>query len=243
MLSKDAIKGFTAKVVPFLSIMSLVPDRKDDQLLVDYGFNSFPTFAFLDAEGKLLLQLQGREQKDWEEAAARLARQSELRAKWAAGGEDKALAGELLTLGLELGNLELAEAEALAAKAELGDEERMRYEEGLLAILSRMKLDAARKEGKRLAEGFGEAFAKRLDALLLDMEIMALVEMQRGGDLDATIKGMHELYAAGRKPDDKARTFLAYWYFLTQHADRTNDLALFREAWGNVRPLWSATPG
>lgn len=44
----------------FLSVMSRVRGRKDDNLLKTYGFRGFPSFAALDATGKMLAKPRGR---------------------------------------------------------------------------------------------------------------------------------------------------------------------------------------
>jgi len=60
LFSTAEFKGFSKNHVMFLSIMTRIGGRADDDLLGTYGFRGFPSFGALDSKGKMLVKPRGR---------------------------------------------------------------------------------------------------------------------------------------------------------------------------------------
>ena len=116
----------------FLHNTSRVDDEPYPTLLQDKGFGGFPSLAFMDAEGEVLAEPQGRDVADFETALAALI-------KWRALAEkaDRTSAeeAELLLAELDLGKLAFdAARERYAALDGLTDAQKAKIENELLFL-------------------------------------------------------------------------------------------------------------
>src|SRR5687768_3533771 len=109
-LSDPGFPEFAKSVVLYLHNTSRVEGVKYDDLLRVKGFNSFPTLAFMDAEGEVLTSQVPRSVSGFQQTAAALRELGELRKAEKEGKLAGDAAARLLLAQIDLGTVEPAEA-------------------------------------------------------------------------------------------------------------------------------------
>lgn len=151
-LSSDEFSDWTSrKVIPFLSVMTRIPDREHDALLRDYGGTGFPYLIYMDADGNKLGKPSGRDMDSLVAGGTAAKELIALREKVANGADD--LVVDLL----------LAELQADAVDFQV-------------AKNRRATLQAPRKGARAWKSKIEE-----IDSLLVGLEINSLLRSARGG--------------------------------------------------------------
>ncbi len=149
-LSTDDFKSWAQNdVVPFLSVMTRIPDRENDALLRDYGGTGFPYLIYLDGDGNKIGKPTGRDMDAFKAGASAANDLLSLRKKVAKGVPG--LECRLLLLELQMGAANFEDAKG-----------------------RREALKKPRKGAKEWKVQVGE-----IDALLLDLEIDTLIRTTR----------------------------------------------------------------
>jgi len=112
-LSDPAFPQFSAKVVPFVHVTTRLKDRKYEGLLKEKGFNAFPSLAFLDAEGNVLLVQQARTVAQFEKSLAAVTEWDTVRNRIAKG--EKGLEYDLFVADWNMGKMDFPTAKSRAA--------------------------------------------------------------------------------------------------------------------------------
>jgi hypothetical protein len=150
--------------VPFLHVTTHLEAKQDDELLSDYDESSFPTFLFLDAEGKLLARHRGpRSIEAFGATLAKVQRCFELQKKADAG--DKVALVDVLLLHCELHRIDLADLEELIEGMRLSDAQKKTFASlGADAEVTDMRtvVQRARYSAEALADA-GEMFVDHFD--------------------------------------------------------------------------------
>ena len=239
MLSTDEFKAFAGKVVPFLSMMTRIEDRKDDDLLRTYGFRGFPSLAFLDAEGNKLLTQGGRTVKDFEDSLAKVSEFVELDAKAKAGDESAVVPA--LIAQMKLGGIDYAGAQAKAKGAKFTKEQKVAFTDALIPLLATLPLDAAKIElkGLKLSE---EQHGKAMD-VLAGLEITSHLKGVRQDRGAAAKAAFYKMWKQGRGPKAiDSNASYQFWNLLLAKATEDSDVKLFESAWGVIRPAIAKNP-
>ena len=113
-LSDKEFPAFSEKVIPFLHITTRIEGKAHDGLLKEKGFPGFPSLAFLDAEGNVLAQPQGRTVAVFESTLKALNDYLALKKRLDAGEEG--LEYPLFVAEWDLGKMDYEEAQVRAKK-------------------------------------------------------------------------------------------------------------------------------
>ena len=100
-------------VVPFLHVTTRITGRKYDRLLSEKGFRSFPSLAFMDAEGNILAKPQSRSVTGFESTRTALIQHADLVKRTEAG--EKGLDAAMLLCEYALGKIDGAAFKTRAA--------------------------------------------------------------------------------------------------------------------------------
>ncbi|MDJ0972962.1 MAG: hypothetical protein QNJ98_00705 [Planctomycetota bacterium] len=155
-LSAPEFVAFAKKVVAYMHVTTRIPDRKHDGLLQEKGFGGFPTLAFLDAEGNVLAEPNGRSVEAFEATLVAIGQLDELNRRIEAG--ETGLEAELLLVEHTLGKVRgLAFDERAAALEKVTDAQRVRIDQ-ILVDNEVMRLAVMPRQGgleglKKAAEG------------------------------------------------------------------------------------------
>lgn len=155
--------------MPFLHITTRIPGHPHDDLLTRFGGRGFPTLAFLDAEGRKLMEYSGpRTTKGFEQALEEVQEFLDLEAR-AAAGEAKA-ATELLIRQLALQWFDFEEAKAkVEALTEVSSKQRK--------LLDQLLIDT---EVRGLADSHGDSRSKRVEAGKRFLELFEAKQLPAG---------------------------------------------------------------
>ncbi len=216
--------------MPFLHITTRIPGHPHDDLLTRFGGRGFPTLAFLDAEGRKLMEYSGpRTTKGFEQALEEVQEFLDLEAR-AAAGEAKA-ATELLIRQLALQWFDFEEAKAkVEALTEVSSKQRK--------LLDQLLIDT---EVRGLADSHGDSRSKRVEAgkrfleearvsaghLELYLEGLRAVQQRMVQDalghlpMDAVVRRFSEIW--------QDNELYAFWTFLADYAEDQGDKRLFKK--------------
>jgi hypothetical protein len=135
--------------VLFVHNTSQVEDEPYPKLLQEKGFGGFPSLAFMDADGNVVVKPSARSVSSFEEtltkASEQMKRRHELTAKAKAG--DAAAQKELFLMDLELGGMTAEQLNEGAKKLQLSKEEKTKVDEALTDL--ELKSIAAKTRGDR----------------------------------------------------------------------------------------------
>ena len=233
MLSTDEFKVFSGKVVPFLSIMSKIEDRKDDALLRTYGFGGFPSIAFLDADGNKLMKQGARTVEGFNESLTKVDAFVKLNAK-AEAGDESAIVPALIAQ-MNLGGIDYAGAQAKAKGAKFTKDQKLAFTTALIPLLATLPLDAAKIElkGMKLND---EQNAQAQD-ILVGLEIAGHLKNARRDNAAAAKVAFYKMWKDGRSPKAYgSNASRNYWGLLMAKATEDSDVKLFEAAWGRHPP-------
>jgi len=119
--------------VLFVHNTSQVEDEPYPKLLQEKGFGGFPSLAFMDADGNVVVKPAARSVSSFEEtltkASEQMKRRHELTAKAKAG--DAAAQKDLFLMDLELGGMTAEQLNEGAKKLQLSKEEKTKVDEAL----------------------------------------------------------------------------------------------------------------
>ena len=239
MLSTDEFKVFSGKVVPFLSIMSKIEDRKDDALLRTYGFGGFPSIAFLDADGNKLMKQGARTVEGFNESLTKVDAFVKLNAK-AEAGDESAIVPALIAQ-MNLGGIDYAGAQAKAKGAKFTKDQKLAFTTALIPLLATLPLDAAKIElkGMKLND---EQNAQAQD-ILVGLEIAGHLKNARRDNAAAAKVAFYKIWKDGRSPKAYgSNASRSYWGLLMAKATEDSDVKLFEAAWGVIRPAIAKNP-
>jgi len=235
VLSTDEFKAFSKKVVPYLSVMTHIEGRKDDDLLTVYGFRGFPSLAFLDAEGNKIKDQRERTVKGFQATADYLG----LKAKVEAG--DKSAAIPYFFAQMKLGDIDFKGAQKKVKTLKLSKEQMAHYTEALIPLLATLPLDAAKIELKGLK--LSEKQYANAQRVLMSSEIMNHLKTFRQDRGAAAKAAFYKMWKEGRTPTDMSqRPTLIFWDLLLRKAGEDSDLELMAVAWGKMRPIYKKNP-
>jgi len=235
VLSTDDFKAFSKNVVPYLSVMTHIEGRKDDDLLTVYGFRGFPSLAFLDAEGNKIKVQAERSVKGFQATADYLG----LKAKVEAG--DKSAAIPYFFAQMKLGDIDFKGAQEKVKTLKLSDEQMAQYTEALIPLLATLPLDVAKIELKGLK--LSEKQHAKAQQVLMSSEIMNHLKTFRQDRGAAAKAAFYKMWKEGRTPTDMdQRPTLIFWDLLLRKAGEDSDLELMEIAWGKMRPVYKKNP-
>ncbi len=205
-LSQPDFPAFSAKVIPFLHLTTRIKGKKHDGLLGEKGFRSFPTLAFMDAEGKIIGQPAERSIASFEQAFDVLSKHLELVAKHLAL-EKRIANGEK---GLEF--------ELFVAEYNLG----------------KVTGEAVTRRIKAFKD-LTPAQQKQADQILLDEEVIGLIKRaMEDEDAVRTVSARFvELLDANTLPSK--RVALDFWAILAHTAAKDSNAALLERVIQGLR--------
>jgi hypothetical protein len=241
VLSKDQFPTFASKVVPFLHLTTRIPGRKNDDLFHQKNrFGGFPTLAFMDEEGEIILTLHPsqRSLEGFEEAFAKASRYVDLRRN---AGKDPKASKDFLFLRMEMKELSFSEAWAQAKTMRFTPEERLRFEKALVETLLRLPLDQAKMAFASLS--LQEGPAARARAILQDLEIrkelLPLRRMRAGSKKKRPYGLAYGLFKKGKVPSGKPHFDSLFWTSVSEAAFQKKDVPVFEEALRRLREAFA----
>jgi len=243
-LSDDRIIEFNETVVPFLHVTTKLEDKQHDGLLAEFGYNMFPTVAFMNADAEVVTLLSGYDRsiegfiKTRDDAIA-------LVELIAAAKSDPGAAKRLLLLRIDRRLLRFEEAVAAAAELELSTEESEAFETKLAETLSRMPLAKARAAAATIE--WRPTAKLRVDAILLDLEIdqalrplTVMLPAVKPGEKQPE-RPWHicwSLYGKGKRPSDEPRVHSLYWQGVMEVAAEKGEAEALRVALEKLREAY-----
>ncbi len=247
MLSKKEFPAFAKKVVPFLHVTTHIQGRKDDDLFHRKNkFGGYPTLAFMDASGEILLTLHPSQRsiEGFEEAFELASRYASLRKR---AKTDPQAAKDFLILRLEMKKLPFDQAMAEAKGMCFTPKERLAFETALVEGLFRLKLDQATKALAHLH--LQEGPARRAREILQDLEIREelkpLRRMRPGSKEARPYEIAYGLFKKGKIPSGKPHFDSLYWTSVSKAAFQKKDarvleaaLKQLRRAFAKSNPKW-----
>ena len=130
-LSAEGFPAFAKKVVPFLHVTTRIADRKYDTLLQEKGFRGFPSIAFMDAEGNVLAEPQGRDVASFDKTLSALERYDDLKTR--IDGGEEGLDADMLLVEHALGKVQAGDFETRAgALTKVTDEQKAEIDQILV---------------------------------------------------------------------------------------------------------------
>ncbi|MDJ0975739.1 MAG: hypothetical protein QNJ98_14860 [Planctomycetota bacterium] len=161
-LSAADFPEFAKKVVPFLHVTTRIADRKYDSLLQEKGFRGFPSLAFMDAEGNILAQPQGRSVESFDKTLTALERYDDLQ-KRIDGGEE-GLEADMLLVEHALGKVNAQDFESRAGALEKVTDEQKAEIDQILVNNEISMLSMKSRQGEAGLKEAAEGMLKMLEA-------------------------------------------------------------------------------
>lgn len=209
-LSSEEFPAFTSKVVPYLHITTRLEDRKDESLFSEIGGRGFPTMKFMDADGTVLGEPNGRDVAAFEATLESMMVVKNIEKRIAKG--EKGLENELFMAQLRLGVIDFEEAKATFASLKKLSDEQTQEIKGLLLNLEVMSIldsvdsdDAAAAAGEKFKDMAEEGRIPTGDALGSYWSlIMTYAKGESDADLfEKALKALEEKYGK----EESAKSF------------------------------------
>ena len=207
MLSSPEFQALAKSVVLFVHVTSHVEGEHYPHLLREKGFVSFPSLAFMDADGRVMVRAPQRDVASLAAVRARLGELADLR-DLAAEGDEQA-SRRLFLCEIELDLLTAEQIHERRKKFELDEEEAERVEQALVDLEVRAMRSKGRQlgsdaAGKRLAEMARQGRAPSTDSAQFFWQ-MTLNWCAKIGDAELAQRAFDELEKLKGPPQMRER--------------------------------------